>query len=669
MTDNKKFKSTIKNDNIQFKMNYVDPFDSTYLKDIQEFLKLYDTTKDDVLSDPKMEFRYFCFRYLDNIREIELHELKKGSKYESVIIEFRNFPHIEFIIRNAILRLGIEWSHTVICGTDNYEFIVNMCNHISPNIKIIKTEFHNLNTSRYSLFLASHSFWNQLYGEKILIYQEDSIIFKNNINDFLEWDYVGAPWVIEQNDNPLGVGNGGLSLRTKKCMIDVIKNKDILDTEFNSSTLDYMKNSKMSVGPEDVYFTLNMINLNLGRVADRETASKFSTERIYNPDSFGGHNFWLSDPNWRERLFHIFHIRSAFCLITSPYGLNIGGGEVNLLNFAKYFIDKKNCMIYLCITDRDDIKRNTIQTVLGHEYLKYFIMDEYAYYQKYQNKVDYHFDMYNSKIPQVVGCAIQRENNFFHCQFPFDTDRNIEKNHPLISYKNIILNSEFTKKYYNHYTKKYYTDQNIYIVYPLCYNQLNNEIYEKEENSFVMIGRIFDYMPKANNKNFDIALKFFEKISYACNNFKVYIVGTNYSDKMLNRLKSYRIHNIEFCINIDNETKFNILKKAKYILNLVGANRDLDKESYAYEHFGISIIEGIHYGCIPITINGGFPSYYINNENGFVINNEKELEKCLIDIILGKCVKSYKRELFQDILEKCSLDYFYNTMDNITNNQ
>ena len=88
--------------------------------------------------------------------------------------------------------------------------MMNMCQKIHPNIKVIKTDHDQLNQSTYSLFLASKEFWNLLSGEKILIYQEDSCILNYNINDFIEYDYIGATWPEKQNDTLYGVGNGGL---------------------------------------------------------------------------------------------------------------------------------------------------------------------------------------------------------------------------------------------------------------------------------------------------------------------------------------------------------------------------------------------------------------------------------------------------------------------------
>ncbi len=257
---------------------------------------------EEIIMDPKEEFRKICEQNINYIRQIMLPEIKLDQKYEAVLIEYRCFPHLEFLIRNTILKLGPEWSQTIICGNLNYDFICDMCSKISPNIKIIRTNYDNLNQTTYSLFMASLDFWNLFVGEKILIYQEDSCIFRNNINNFLEWDYVGAPWAKTQNDTLNCVGNGGFSLRTKKIMKKVIKFKSINEIEVNSSTENYMKNTGMTIVPEDVYFSKTMQDFNIGKVADWDTARMFSTESINCIDSFGGHNFWISDKKWKFRV-------------------------------------------------------------------------------------------------------------------------------------------------------------------------------------------------------------------------------------------------------------------------------------------------------------------------------------------------------------------------------
>jgi hypothetical protein len=327
-------------------INKKNSMDVEYLSLIDNFCSDYKVREHEIFSNSKIEFRYWCYRYLNYISNIELKEITLNNKLEAVLIEYRQFPHLEFLIRNTINKLSDEWSHTVVCGNLNYDFIVEICKKISPNIRIIKTNYDNLNQSTYSKLFASKEFWNLFVGEKILIYQEDSCIFRSNINDFLKWDYIGAPWPSSNNDNPSGVGNGGFSLRTKESMLKIIDTISLENTQFNSSTLEYMKSSGMVVGPEDVYFSLNMLKYNIGKVADRDSASKFSTESINNPESLGGHNFWLSDNNWKLRL-HKYVVTQ--CITTKIENFEHRGGWNTVLNTLcqKNFFVKNSDYIFV----------------------------------------------------------------------------------------------------------------------------------------------------------------------------------------------------------------------------------------------------------------------------------------------------------------------------------
>jgi hypothetical protein len=270
------------------------------------FCEQYNINKDELSKNDHMYFRYLCFSYLEFIRHIEIPNIKLGNNYETVFIEFRILPHIEFLIRNTIIKLGNDWSHTVICGNNNYEFIYELCNSISPQIKIIKMEFDNLLPNDYNIFLTSFEFWKLFQGEKILIYQEDSIMFKNNIREFLKYDYIGAPFPKSQNDTPNLVGNGGFSLRTKSTMIKVINMVSLRNTVFNSSTINYMNNSGLTNPPEDVYFSKNIQELKLGNVANYDVALKFSSESVINKNSLGGHKFWISNSQWKQKMKNVF---------------------------------------------------------------------------------------------------------------------------------------------------------------------------------------------------------------------------------------------------------------------------------------------------------------------------------------------------------------------------
>ena len=250
----------------------------------------------DIKHDKKIFHRFNCYNCISSIQNIQLEDFDTESKYESVLIEFRQFPHIEFIIRNAIFKLGKTWNHTIVCGNYNYDFIKKLVDNIDSNltskINIIKINTSFVTRKFYCSLLMSKDFWELFKGEKLLLYQEDTCIFKTNIDDFIMYDYIGAPWPKNQKDNSLQVGNGGFSLRTRQIMIDVIEQVEPSNLELSSNTMNYIKRSQLNCIPEDVYFSKSMIDYNIGTVSTWDEARKFSQEIIESTDPFGGHCFW-----------------------------------------------------------------------------------------------------------------------------------------------------------------------------------------------------------------------------------------------------------------------------------------------------------------------------------------------------------------------------------------
>lgn len=120
----------------------------------------------------------------------------------------------------------------------------------------------------YNNLLTSVRFWEHFKDyNRVLIFQHDSEILRFGIDEFLEWDYVGAPWLFQHKG-----GNGGLSLRNPQIMLKCIEK--------------YPYNP--SLGNEDIYFS-NHIEKVGGRLAPREICSKFSCETIFKLGTFGVH--------------------------------------------------------------------------------------------------------------------------------------------------------------------------------------------------------------------------------------------------------------------------------------------------------------------------------------------------------------------------------------------
>ncbi len=149
--------------------------------------------------------------------------------------------------------------------------INNKLSKYKNKIKLKNLNVNNLTITDYNNLLVSKEFYNEIPTEVFLIFQTDSIIcsdFKDLINNYIKYDYVGAPWKDKQ------VGNGGLSLRRKSKMLEIIEN-----CKYNNNY------------NEDVYFSFSCPGININKPTF-EQANTFSIETVYNDKSFGVHKPW-----------------------------------------------------------------------------------------------------------------------------------------------------------------------------------------------------------------------------------------------------------------------------------------------------------------------------------------------------------------------------------------
>ena len=282
----------------------ISDFSHTY----EDFLKSNDFTESE-----HNKFRYICYKNVPKIRTCTLpKDIQVNLDYEAIFIEFRNLPHIEFLIRNTILKLGDSWSFTIVCGNLNYSTIKEFCDTISPNIKIIKMEYDNITINQYNNFFFDLKFWDLFVGKTLLIYQEDSIIFKNNFIDFINYDFVGAPYYMGTTRDFMIPyhSNGGFSIRKKEMLTNLLK-MDISRVFFLNVQWVHPNGEFLDNPPEDTFFTGAMLRLEcMGLMKDvkypnKVDAIRFSTDEIVDSTSFGGHQFWKNDKSWVKRMIKL----------------------------------------------------------------------------------------------------------------------------------------------------------------------------------------------------------------------------------------------------------------------------------------------------------------------------------------------------------------------------
>jgi len=174
-------------------------------------------------------------------------KLNVSNKYTAVIVEPRKHAALSFVLENFLKNLSNEWNIIIFHGNLNIDFVNNIIsnklNNYKERISTINLNINNLTRDEYSLLFKQKFFYHRIPTETFLVFQTDSIIFEKNkelINNFLKYDYVGAPWSWSPKGVNNFVGNGGLSLRKKSKMIEIIQkdvdNNNVIEDVYNSCT-------------------------------------------------------------------------------------------------------------------------------------------------------------------------------------------------------------------------------------------------------------------------------------------------------------------------------------------------------------------------------------------------------------------------------------------------
>ena len=334
--------------------------------------------------------------------------------------------------------------------------------------------------------------------------------------------------------------------------------------------------------------------------------------------------------------------------VYSPYEYSIGGGESYISAIISFFIKNGAREVYFFNNTNTSLYNKTLEYYFTPQERRVIIKKTFDNLHEYKGAFTIFIHMSNRKESNINFRLGKKQ--IYHCQFPVDI--NSEWNSSATfrqNYDMVIVNSDFTLKYYKKCSTNHFNPNKIRILYPCCVNNvdvsLNNSVNNSVNKSgdkiiFVTIGRIFENMKYNNNNNkyHDIIIRIFNRIQQGYSNYELHIIGSVKSEKWLKYLNNIKNNNNNIFIhtNLQNNKKNKILEKANYIIHAAGIDKNEDKFPAMFEHFGISIIEGLMYNCIPICTNGGFPKIYIKNgENGYLFNTGNDLYN-IINSILNK---------------------------------
>jgi len=186
-------------------------------------------------------------------------------KKVAIIVETRKHKALPFVLNNVMSILPKDWSLQIFHGISNLDYIEeviekdNFLNNIKDKIVFNNLNIESITADDSSLdIMLTEDFWNQVIGETVLYFECDSMLCFNSehkVEDFEHFDYIGGWWGRNFNPNSLEqsydrVMNGGLSIRKKSYMLDIIRNElqPYLDSGGNPCE-DYFVSDRIRIKP------------------------------------------------------------------------------------------------------------------------------------------------------------------------------------------------------------------------------------------------------------------------------------------------------------------------------------------------------------------------------------------------------------------------------------
>lgn len=183
----------------------------------------------------------------------------------AIIVEGRYYPNLREIVNNHVKFLPNDTDVFIFDGSIHTKtsFISADKNYFVEGINIISL-------NEYNALLTNPTFWDKFTNyNRVLIFQTDSMILRKGIEEFYDYDFIGAPFPFQKHGC-----NGGLSLRNPKTMRLICEKHPYIP---------------QALGNEDVYFSNIMHDKSIGILAPREICSKFSVESLFTLETFGYH--------------------------------------------------------------------------------------------------------------------------------------------------------------------------------------------------------------------------------------------------------------------------------------------------------------------------------------------------------------------------------------------
>lgn len=321
-----------------------------------------------------------------------------------------------------------------------------------------------------------------------------------------------------------------------------------------------------------------------------------------------------------------------------------GGAEVYALKLAEVLLEIGEVIIFTvknkntiddidCVYEKYNVKKLPCKTIwLKHtKIIPVEIFRRIIFWFSLKHCVDKKFDCFiNCSHNRLIGFKSIYSIHLVHFPrrnyteiFPIFIGKLFYKKY-INSYKLFISNSSFTQ----FYLKKEWNCRSVVLYPPINMDAVNEEVLSDKEKYILMVGRIVP-----DKCLLEMVMFFNEyKNDAIFNRYTLIIAGNkdplheDYFDKLKYYEKTGRVRIIS---DLKYTTLVELYKKSEIFLHAKGFNVNDDKP-FNMEHFGMTTVEAMANGCIPIVINkGGQKEIVQHGVNGFLWNSTDEIIKVM----------------------------------------
>jgi glycosyltransferase involved in cell wall biosynthesis len=284
-------------------------------------------------------------------------------------------------------------------------------------------------------------------------------------------------------------------------------------------------------------------------------------------------------------------------LIVSPYLDHLGGGERYMLS-AGSALEDLGYKLYIAWDNLEEINR--LAAMLGIS-LKNPQLDP-SVKKLYTNHHPLSMFMATRGYDVVVYLSdgslplLGGKKNLVHMQVPFHgvSGRSWKNGLKKIFIHDTIVNSRFTKKI---------VDNEFGINSSVLYPPVAPVKPGVKENIILSVGR---FEPSLNTKHQDVLIEAFKLLSPKLPGWKLVLAGASASEEWLAKLKQMAGDaRIEFVVNASYSDLCRLYSVSRIYWHAAGYGVDELKNPELTEHFGISTVEAISAGCLPLVIPYG----------------------------------------------------------------